>query len=78
MWCHTCPSRAGNGLEWEGGIQLQVKTGSLESLEPEGHSSQLAVGNGLLLLADPAPRKLPRVTAQPSAGGVIELEVRFS
>lgn len=57
---------------------MQVKTGSLESLEPEGHSSQLAVGNGLLLLADPAPRKLPRVTAQPSAGGVIELEVRFS
>jgi hypothetical protein len=72
-WSHACPAVAGNTLSW-GQTQLEFRAGSLQTLDPEGFTSQLSVGFGKLPMADPAPRKLPLATMA-SAGGLIALEV---
>ena len=74
-WSHACPAVEGNTLKWDQ-AQLQLQTGTLQALDATGFTSQLAVGNGLLKIADPAPRQLPLVTVQPDRGGLIELEIR--
>ncbi len=74
-WSHACPAVEGNTLKWNQ-AQLQLQSGTLQALDPTGFTSQLSVGNGLLKIADPAPRQLPLVTMMPGDQGVIELEVR--
>ncbi|MCC7265365.1 MAG: DUF4962 domain-containing protein [Candidatus Latescibacteria bacterium] len=74
-WSHTCPTAAGNTLRWEQ-AQLTITAGALQALDPTGFTSQLSVGNGLLQIADPAPKHLPLVTMMPDASGAIELAVR--
>ncbi len=74
-WSHACPTVEGNTRKWDL-AHLQIKTGTLQTLDPIGFTSQLSVGNGLLDLADPAPRLLPLVTMTPDDEGLIELEIR--
>lgn len=74
-WSHACPAVESNILKWDQ-AQLYLETGALQALDPLGFTSQLSVGNGLLKIADPAPRQLPLVTIVPDDKGVIELEVR--
>lgn len=76
-WCHGAPARSENTLQWPQGVRLQVTTGKLESLEPEGYGPPLATGFLKLKLLDPAPMKFPMVTIKP-AGDDIVVEVAMS
>lgn len=75
-WCHEVPVRKANVLTWPGGVSLTVTAGEVSSVEPEGFAQILAVGFEKLVLKDPAPRKFPKVTLRPSAGGEIRVVVQ--
>jgi hypothetical protein len=76
-WCHGKPDRSGNTLRWPRKAELKVTRGEITHFEPEGYAPRHAVGNGLLLLRDPAPRSYPLVKASPAPDGVLELELRL-
>jgi hypothetical protein len=74
-WCYGNPSRQGNTLRWEDGTTLQVKTGTLVSVDPKGYHDEKVVGMGKLRLVDPLPMTYPLVKAQPREKR-LEVEVR--
>jgi hypothetical protein len=65
---HHLPTVDGKSLAWESGALLQITTGTLESLEPEGHVPALVVGMGKLTLEDPMARAYPLVRVAPRDG----------
>ena len=78
FWSQGEPERRDNLLVWKTGVKVSVQGGSIANWEPEGFAGKLSVGNGLLDLADPAPRKYPRGVIRPKEEGetVIEVELR--
>lgn len=76
VWCHSRPEEAKDGLRWKAGGRLIVEAGRIARMQPDGYAPIMAVGNGKLLLADPAPRRFPQITLAPGTGGELSLEVR--
>lgn len=74
-WCYGKPARSGNILRWDDGTVLEVKRGTIVSMEPDGYHDEKVVGLGLLRLKDPLPMAYPLVTARPSEGALV-VEVR--
>jgi hypothetical protein len=72
---HEIPTRDENTLTWEGGVLLNITTGSLDNLDPEGHVPALVVGMGKLTLQDPMAKKYPQVRVAP-VNGTVKIEVR--
>lgn len=75
-WCYGKPVREGNTLRWEDGTVLEVKQGTIGSLDPEGYHDEKVVGMGLLRLKDPVPMTYPLVKAKPQDGRLV-VEVRL-
>ena len=71
-WCHGNPVRRQGALEWPKGARLQITTGQIVSVEPNGYGPRLATGFLKLQLADPAHRTFPKATLRPAADGAIE------
>ncbi|OHB76856.1 MAG: hypothetical protein A2W31_07040 [Planctomycetes bacterium RBG_16_64_10] len=76
-WCHGNPVRQGNTLRWEDGTTLEVKTGVLASVDPNGYHDEKVVGMGRLKLVDPLPMTYPLIKAQPRQRR-LEVEVRVT
>lgn len=76
-WCYGNPVRQGNTLRWEDGTALEVKTGTLVSVDANGYHDEKVVGMGKLKLEDPLPMTYPLVKAQPR-GRRLEVEVRLA
>ena len=77
FWCQGEPKRQGDKLKWQNGTTLIVREGHIAEWSPEGYTSALSVGNGLLQLNDPIPCSHPLVTLSPAAGTiVIEVHTR--
>ncbi len=74
-WCHALPERDGDTLRWPSGVTLVVEEGTMAAVEPEGYLDEKIVGLGKLHLVDPMPMRYPRITVEPTAGGVIRLRV---
>ena len=74
-WCQGTPQREGNRVTWGKRVVLVVVKGRLDTWEPEGHAPRHAVGNGRLLLKDPAPRWFPLASIQPDGDGEIVVEI---
>lgn len=76
FWSHRSPTKSEKGLLWGNRAEMTLLVGSLGAIQPLGYAPSHSVGNGLLDLIDPAPRKYPLVTIRPSEMGTIRIEVR--
>jgi len=76
-WCHETPNRKGNVLYWNSGVSLTVKRGSIGAFELAGYTPKVAVGNGLLELADPIGKSYPLVKILAPAKGETIIEVKY-
>ena len=76
FWCQGEPKRSGNQLRWKNGTTLVVREGQVSQWSPQGHTTALSVGNGLLPLKDPATRSYPLATISPDIAGNILIEVQ--
>lgn len=68
FWCHGTPSRNADSLAWGDRVRVAVQTGRISGFDPAGYAPVLATAFGKLTLADPTPRKFPRVTIEPPDG----------
>jgi hypothetical protein len=75
FWSQGEPKRDGLKLKWQNGTTLIVREGSIKDYSPQGYTSPMSVGNGLLPLKDPASYSHPLVTLSPAAGKTV-IEVR--
>ena len=76
-WCQGKPSREASKLAWPEGAQLQITSGEIASLDPEGYGPRLATGFLKLQMADPAYRTFPQVTIKPPSDGTIVAECQM-
>ncbi len=67
---HQLPKVEENSLAWESGVVLEITTGALENLDPEGHVPAIVVGMGKLPLEDPLARAYPLVRITPNEGAM--------
>jgi hypothetical protein len=74
-WCHGAPTRTANELKWPRGPRVQVTSGEIESLVPQGYGPPLETGFLKLKLRDPAHMEFPQVTVKPAADGEVVVEV---
>ena len=76
FWYQGGPQRRGNEVRWRNGTKLIVREGEISQWSPEGQTTSLSVGNGLLPLKDPATRSYPVASIAPDKAGKILVEVR--
>jgi hypothetical protein len=79
-WCQRGGGYSDDRWAWNGGthsVMMRLLAGSVRRWEPEGHQPEMAVGNGLLKLHDPAPRRYPRATVTPDGDGVVAVEIQI-
>ncbi len=76
FWCQGGPKSKGDRLKWQNGTILIVREGGLAEWLPEGYTTALSVGNGLLPLNDPATRSHGRVAIRPGANETMLIEIR--
>lgn len=76
FWCQGEPRREGEELHWSNRTSLVIRAGRLTAWSTNGFSTTLSVGNGLLPMADPAPKSYPRASVAPEGNGEIVIEVR--
>ena len=76
FWSQGEPKRHGDELRWLNGTKVIVREGKLNGWLPEGHSTTLSVGNGLLPLKDPIPKAYALATVAPASDGRLLIEIR--
>ncbi len=79
-WTWTCqgsPDFGPDWLSWENGVVLTVVQGTVKDWRPGAFREEIVVGNGLLVLEDPAPATESTLSIQPSNRGQIVVEVRI-
>jgi hypothetical protein len=76
FWCQGEPSRHGNELKWVNRTKLLIRKGELVDWSPQGYTTELSVGNGLLPLKDPLKGSYPFASVAPDARREIIIELR--
>jgi len=76
FWSQGEPKRHANQLQWEKGARLVIRKGELADWSPQGYTTELSVGNGLLPLDDPLKRAYPIGTVAPNMTGELLIEIR--
>ncbi len=74
-WCYGPFTRQGNTLTFGDGTTMELKVGSMESIDEHGYREEKIVGMGKLKLKDPMPTTYPVIKAQPHDGKMI-LEIK--
>jgi hypothetical protein len=76
FWCQGEPTRHGNELRWKRRTRLLIRKGELVGWSPQGYTTELSVGNGLLPLKDPLKGCYPLANIASDAWGEIVIEIR--
>jgi hypothetical protein len=76
FWSQGAPRHQGNELKWQKRTKLILRKGNIANWLPQGYTTELSVGNGLLPLNDPLKQAYPLTTAAPDPAGELLIEIR--